>query len=59
MSSLATIYAYFSLREWKIIHAALKHYFTTNHRMIDGIQTSEQEIYNIRCKLPSASGGEL
>ena len=53
--SLATVYSYFNLREWKIIHAALKHYFATNHRMVDGIQVSESEIFNIRCKLPSAS----
>ncbi len=54
-SDMETVYGYFTLREWKIIHKALKYFFSGNRRLIDGEQASEDEIFEIRTKLPSES----
>jgi hypothetical protein len=51
---LANIYDYFTLRQWKIIHAALK-FYEVNHRRIDGRFVTPDELFDIRVKLPSES----
>jgi hypothetical protein len=53
--SLTVVYSYFNLRQWKIIHDALRHYYATNHRMIDKAQATKEEITEIRKLLPSQS----
>ncbi len=56
-SDMQTVYSYFTLREWKIMHLALQQYFIlSNARVVDQEHVTEDEVLNIRTKLPSASG---
>lgn len=58
-SDLALVYAYFTLRQWKIIYKALIELSNDDDldlKLIDREQIKEAEIGDILYKLPSASG---
>lgn len=54
-SHTQAVYSYFSLREWKILHQAIKDTFLKNWRLLDNAPVSADEIQALRTKLPSES----
>lgn len=55
-----TAYAYFTLREWNIIHTALNDLHSAEYPYVIGDKLlSHAELYSLLCKLPSASMDNL